>query len=515
MTVVLSAAAACSPADVQFHILDFGGGRLAALAPLAHVAAVASPHDDELIRRVLAELRQLLAARRRLFRDHGVASIDEFRERRAAEPALRDGFGDVFLLLDDLTAFSRANTDQFTTKNPLLAEISELATSGLAYGIHVLVTVSNWLDVPLAMRDGLGLRLELRLTDPRDSNVRDPEALRKPAESVPADQPGRGLTMAAEHFLLAAPRLDSADTAEGLTAATAESVRQLDAKYPGLSAPRVRVLPASLDPRELEPVLPARDLVVVGLREEDLAPAVVDFAANPLLLVLGDSGSGKTTLLRHIVRSLRDNSTAEQVAFTVVDRRLRLVDEPLFADNEHTTHLDRVIPAMLGLTALMEKRRPPAGLTAQQLRDWRFPATATDPGQTHYLLIDDADQIPDAPAFSGPYIGQRPWAGIVGLLASAADLGLRVVVTARAAGSGHTVMTNSLLRGLADLQATTLMLSGNPHDSGKIRGHRFSRLPPGRAVLVGDDDVPAFIQLANAQSFENRNQNQPRKGSRQ
>ncbi|EFV14687.2 type VII secretion protein EccC [Segniliparus rugosus] len=504
MTVVLSASATCSPEDVQFHVLDYGGGRLAALAPLPHVAAVASPHDEELVRRVLAELRQLLGSRQRLFRDHSVASIEQFRERRASEAALRDGFGDVFLLLDDLTAFSRANTDQFTTKNPLLAEISELATSGLAYGIHVLVTTANWLDVPLAMRDGLGMRLELRLTDPRDSNVRDPEALRKPAESVPADQPGRGLTMAAEHFLIAAPRLDTADTAEGLAAATAESARQLAARYQGLAAPKVRVLPVSLDPREIEPVLPRRDLVVVGLREEDLAPAAVDFAANPLLLVLGDSGAGKTTLLRHVIRSVRDNSTAEEVAFTVVDRRLRLVDEPLFPDNEHTTHLDRVIPAMLGLTALMERRRPPAGLSAQQLRDWTFPATALDPGQTHYLIIDDADQIPDAPAFSGPHIGQRPWAGIVSVLASAADLGLRVIVTARAAGSGHTVMTNSLLRSLVDLQATTLMLSGNPHDSGKIRGHRFSRLPPGRAVLVGDDDVPAFIQLANAQSTENR-----------
>ncbi|ADG97223.1 cell division FtsK/SpoIIIE [Segniliparus rotundus DSM 44985] len=504
MTVVLSAAAACSPEDVQFHILDYGGGRHSALAPLAHVSAVASPHDDELVRRILAELRQLLAARRRLFRDHEVASIEQFRQRRKTEPALADGFGDVFLLLDDLSAFSRANTDQFTTKNPLLAEVSELANSGLAYGIHVLVTTANWIDVPLAMRDGLGLRLELRLTDPRDSNVRDPEALRKPAEFVPADQPGRGLTPSAEHFLFAAPRLDEEDTDAGLTAATAASVRLLNDRYPGVGAPRVRVLPASLDPADLEPVLPEPDLLVIGRREEDLAPAAVDFAANPLLLVLGDSASGKTTLLRHIIRSVRDNSTADQVAFTVVDRRLRLVDEPLFADNEHTTHLDRVIPAMLGLTALLEQRRPPAGLSAQQLRSWSFPVTASDPGQTHYLLIDDADQIPDAPAFSGPYIGQRPWSGIISLLASAADLGLRVIVTARAAGSGHTVMTNSLLRALVDLQANTLMLSGNPHDSGKIRGHRFSRLPPGRAVLVGDDDVPAFIQLANAQSAEKR-----------
>ena len=53
------------------------------------------------------------------------------------------------------------------------------------------------------------------------------------------------------------------------------------------------------------------------------------------------------------------------------------------------------------------------------------------------------------------------------------------------------------LRRLNDLQATTLLLSGNPQDSGKIRGHRFSRLPAGRAMLLDDTDTPAFVQLVN------------------
>lgn len=36
----------------------------------------------------------------------------------------------------------------------------------------MIITTPSWLEVPLAMRDGLGLRLELRLHDARDSNVR-------------------------------------------------------------------------------------------------------------------------------------------------------------------------------------------------------------------------------------------------------------------------------------------------------------------------------------------------------
>ena len=72
-----------------------------------------------------------------------------------------------------------------------------------------------------------------------------------------------------------------------------------------------------------------------------------------------------------------------------------------------------------------------------------------------------------------------------------------MIVTARAAGSAHAVMTAPLLRRLNDLQATTLMLSGNPQDSGKIRGHRFSRLPAGRGMLLDDGDTPTFVQLVN------------------
>lgn len=459
-TFILSAAALHSPRDVTFYCLDYGGGQLRPLADLAHVGSVATPLEPERIRRTFGELEQLLRARQQ----RGARHTD-------------DGYGEVFLVIDNLYAFSRDNTDTFNTRNPLLARVTELVNTGLAYGIHVVVTTPNWLEVPLNMRDGLGLRLELRLSDARDSNVRITGGLRRPAESVPADQPGRGLTMAAEHFLFAGPALDL--------------IPAINARYPELTAPEVRLLPTNLSPEAVRPLYPAPERVVIGQREDDLAPVALDFAENPLVMVFGDSRSGKTTLLRHLIRTVREHSTADQVAFTVIDRRLQLVDEPLFADNEYTPNLDRITPAMLGLAALLEQRRPPAGLSHTELSRWTYQ------GHTHYLIVDDIDQIPDAPAVSGPWVGQRPWAPLIGLLGQAADLGLRVIVTARATGSAHAVMTAPLLRRLNDLQATTLMLSGNPQDSGKLRGHRFARLPAGRAMLLGDSDTPTFVQLVN------------------
>jgi S-DNA-T family DNA segregation ATPase FtsK/SpoIIIE len=463
-TFILSAASLHSPREVSFYCLDYGGGQLRALEDLAHVGSVASSLEPERIRRTFGELEQLLRSRQ---------EREVFRDKQGPD----DGLGQVFLVIDNLYAFSRDNTDQFNTRNPLLSKVTELVNVGLAYGIHVVVTTPSWLEVPLAMRDGLGMRLELKLHDARDSNVRMVGALHRPAESVPADQPGRGLTMAAEHFLFAAPELNQ--------------IAAINERHAGITAPPVRLLPTNLEPAALEPVYGGPDRIVIGQREEDLAAVQLDFAQNPLLMVLGDTRTGKTTLLRHIIRTIRDNSTPGRVAFTVLDRRLHLVDEPLFPDNEYTANIDRVTPAMLGLSALIEKRRPPAGLDASQLTGWSYE------GHTHYLIIDDVDQIPDAPAMTGPYVGQRPWTPLIGLLAQAGDLGLRVIVTARATGAAHALMTSPLLRRFNDLQATTLMLSGNPTDGGKIRGQRFDRLPPGRAILLTDSDTPTYVQLVN------------------
>lgn len=464
LTFIQFAAELHSPREVTFYCLDYGGGALQEIADLAHVGSVASPLDGERIRRTFGEIEALLESRQR--------SGD-----RAVNGVFRDGYGHVFLVIDNLYAFGRDNTDQFNTRNPLLAKVTELANSGLAYGIHVVLTTPNWLEVPLAMRDGLGLRLELRLPDPRDSNVRVTGALRRPAESVPVDQPGRGLTMAAEHFLFAAPQL--------------ERVAELNARHAGVAAPPVRLLPTNLEPAAVAPLYRGGERIVIGQREDDLTPVLADFAEQPLIMVFGDTRSGKTTLLRHVIRTVRENSTADRVAFTVIDRRLHLVEEPLFPDNEYTPNIDRITPAMLGLAGLIEKRRPPQGLSAQELRNWSYS------GHIHYLLIDDVDAIPDTPAMSGPYVGQRPWTPLIGLLSQAADLGLRVIVTARATGSAHALMTNPLLRRLNDLQATTLLLSGNPAESGKIRGHRFSRQPAGRALLLDDSDSATHLQLVN------------------
>ncbi len=92
-----------------------------------------------------------------------------------------DPFGDVFLVIDGWATLRK----EYEELEPV---ITDIATRGLSYGIHVVAaTSSRWMDFRPAIRDLFGSRLELRLGDPSDSMVN-----RRAAINVP-EKPGRGI----------------------------------------------------------------------------------------------------------------------------------------------------------------------------------------------------------------------------------------------------------------------------------------------------------------------------------
>ena len=142
--------------------------------------------------------------------------------------------------------------------------ITDLATRGLGYGVHVVLTATRWAEIRINLRDLFGTRLELRLGDPSDSEVD-----RRAAANVPESTPGRGLTRDKLHFLAALPRLDGSGrrrpgrrhrrpggrVARGLAAATGPGVRLLPRH-----AARGRALAAS-------PTRPTRRALPIGIDE--------------------------------------------------------------------------------------------------------------------------------------------------------------------------------------------------------------------------------------------------------
>jgi S-DNA-T family DNA segregation ATPase FtsK/SpoIIIE len=194
LTSVLALALAHTPDELGVHVLDFGGGALAPLAGLPHVGTVADRLAPELVRRTVAEVTGLLAHRERLFREHAVPSVDDFRARRRSGGFAGEAATDVLLVVDGHPTLRAEFED-------LEQRLLQIAGRGLALGVHVALSTGRWSDLRPALRDLCGTRLELRLGEAGDSEVD-----RRRAAAVPA-RPGHGLAPDGAPMVFAAPRL--------------------------------------------------------------------------------------------------------------------------------------------------------------------------------------------------------------------------------------------------------------------------------------------------------------------
>src|SRR5262249_29250814 len=156
--------------------IDFGGGSLHQYASAPHVGSVAGRTDTDLVQRILVEIASLIGQRERLFRQLGVESIADFRNRRQSG-RLPGGTraAEVFLVIDN----GGAVRAEHETADGYLAEI---AARGLGAGVHVIFTCNRWMDIRPALRDSIGSRFELRLNDPTESEINRRLAARMPME---------------------------------------------------------------------------------------------------------------------------------------------------------------------------------------------------------------------------------------------------------------------------------------------------------------------------------------------
>ncbi|GER89484.1 type VII secretion protein EccC [Dictyobacter vulcani] len=166
-----------APTDVQLYCIDLGGGLLRVFEAAPHVGVVCGKADRDKVRRVIRQMRKIIEDREFLFREHGIDSMSTFRARRQAGELQEIPFGDVFLVIDNFALFCQ--------EFDLEAEVTEIIASGLTYGVHVVLAANRWPEIRSRLRDNIGMRLELRLNDPLDS-----EFGKMAAAALPTGVPG-------------------------------------------------------------------------------------------------------------------------------------------------------------------------------------------------------------------------------------------------------------------------------------------------------------------------------------
>ncbi|MEV1329575.1 type VII secretion protein EccCa [Micromonospora costi] len=467
-TLVCALALTHTPAEVQVYCLDFGGGGLAALRDLPHVGGVTGRADPTAVRRTVGEVATLLAERERRFAELGVESMAAYRRRRAAltgagQPGV-DPFGDVFLVVDGWTTL-RAEYDDL---EPL---ITDLATRGLSYGVHVVTTALRWLDFRPAIRDLFGSRVELRLGDPADSLL-----ARRAAANVPEQTPGRGITAEGLHLLTALPRLSGGDTAD--------LVKRIADAWPGPPAPRVRLLPPALPYADLDLTATTGLRLPVGIAEADLRPVVLDFAAEPHFVVFGDAECGKSSFLRALAATIVARFTPEQARVILVDYRRSLLGaiatDHLIGYGTAAAHTADLVESAAGYLA---RRIAGPEVTPQQLRDrswWSGPEL--------FVLVDDYDLVAAGPA--------NPLRALEEYLPQARDVGLHLVLARRSGGAGR-AQYEPIVQRLRELSTAGLVMAGSPDEGPLVGSVRPGPLPPGRGRLVTRREGVRLVQLAH------------------
>ncbi|ABK71362.1 type VII secretion protein EccCb [Mycolicibacterium smegmatis] len=497
-TLVVSAAATHTPRQVQFYCVDLGGGGLMYLEDLPHVGGVATRAEPDRVNRVVAEVKAVLRAREQVFKQYRVGSIASYREMRddPNNPASQDPFGDVFLVIDGWPAF----VAEFPDLEPA---VQDIAGQGLAYGVHVIITTPRWTELKSRVRDYLGTKIEFRLGDVNETQID------RITREIPANRPGRAVSLEKHHLMMGVPRLDGVHSADNIVEAISSAVQQIADRHTD-QAPQVRVLPERIYLHQLDPNPPGPDSdyrtrwqVPLGVRESDLTVAYNQMHLTPHLLIFGAPKSGKTRIAHAVAQAICKRNSPQQVRFMLADYRSGLLDAvpqshllDAGAINRNSATLEEAIKA---LAVNLKKRLPPPDLTTAQLR-----ARSWWSGPDVVLLVDDWHMVTAAAGMVSPMAPLGP------LLPAAADIGLHVIVTCQMS-MAHRATMDKFVGAAYGAGSPTLFLSGEKNDF-PSRDIIVKKRPPGQAFLVGPDGKEV-IQAAYVDPPEEEVFSPPSEGS--
>ncbi|MDQ4215254.1 type VII secretion protein EccCa [Microbacterium sp. ASV81] len=473
-TTVAALALTHTPREVQFFVIDFGGGSFAGMQGFAHLSGLATRSEPDVVRRTVSEITALLNTREVYFRQNGIDSIDTYRRRRA-EGSVDDGYGDIFLVVDGWGTLR----SEFES---LEGQIQAIAVRGLTYGVHVILTAARWMEIRANVKDLIGTRIELRLGDASDSEID-----RKAAANV-TSLAGRGLNPRGLQMLTALPRVDGVEDASTLADGVDDLLRRVAAAWRGPSGPKLRLLPDRIGHDELR-ALAARNAggtepreILLGIDEANLAPFSIDPVAEPLLYLYGDADSGKSSMLRGVVHEITRLYGPNEAKIFVVDYRRALLGEiPQDYLGAYLTSHELAEGGMGELAAFFQSRIPGPDVTPEQLRTRSWWT-----GAEGFVLVDDYDLVATSQG--------NPIAVLAPLLAQAADLGLHVILTRRTGGASRAAY-DPIIQRMTDLGATGILLSGNPEEGQLIGKVRPIPAIPGRAQIVSRDRGVVAAQL--------------------
>ncbi|HMQ30079.1 MAG TPA: FtsK/SpoIIIE domain-containing protein [Chloroflexaceae bacterium] len=489
-TLVLGLTAAHSPRDLWCYLVDAGGQGLSPLAGLPHVGAHLLAREGERVRRLLHMLAGMIAERQDLLRAADAADLPDYRARAGASlPAV--------LVVIDKVAVLREELGDGGGDEALIDELIRLARQGRPFGVHLALSADRAADLSYRLLALIETRVALRQPELHDYG--DLLGARVSAQ-IPAALPGRALVAHPDHGALelqvALPCLGAAEVVEGEAAPPdADLARDLRERVAALAAawgapdgdggpPPVELLPDLVPLASLAPAGgPPGDATLaapIGRERVGLGPAWLRLGPEtPHALVIGPRRSGKSQALLTIARALAARASPDEL-------RVHLLDGPRGA----------LLPLReLPHTGTYAADEPGAAAMAEELL-----AARAAGGARRLIVVDDYHLARERlrGQLAQSYGGQPNLFELLCEIAQVGgQLGEHLVLAAAVAYAD-----DNLLRALDGGRSGLVLWPGRYDPGTRLLGaalpladQRGAHQPPGRALLVGEDDQQ-LVQLA-------------------
>jgi type VII secretion protein EccCb len=437
---------------------------------------VVSLNDNEGVSRTIATIEGLIRSREASFKRYQI-DISEFRERRfgaagggGTDPD--DKFGDVFLVIDnygDLYEKDQGVGDRAIT----------IARQGLSYGVHVMTSATAWF---VGQKQGLlnvsNARIQLRLSNPDESQMGTSIEQRKAAKNT-LDRPGFGLSRDGHELLIGVPEVTGAKGERVGTRGIGSHIAEVTGTG---KVDRLSRLPERVPLREViasfAGTAHAADPLNLpfAIGESALQPVVLPTRMVPNILVVGRQLCGKTTTLAAFGQAITSRFNSEQAQITIIDPKTTLIGQirgPHVRAYAYTA--DDIDVVIRELTALLQERLPPSGLTQEELlnlKSWE--------GPHHFILIDDEHEL--RPHNQG--IRPAATAPLWGLIERSREIGLHIIASRLPGNWAAQVVMNPFVQKLTGSRSPTLFMDNDPANVKVFGRMSAQQLAPGRGLLV-------------------------------
>ncbi|HCJ0919960.1 TPA: type VII secretion protein EssC [Enterococcus faecalis] len=275
-TLTLNIASKNTPEQVHFNLLDFGNNGLLPLKDLPHVADIVTLEEDEKLQKMLDRVSQLLAQRKQLFKETGVASLIQYEAKTQQKLPI------IINLLDSYDGLSLEDQRKDGIDELLL----QLLRDGASLGVYLIFTASRSGSIRMNMMSNIATKVVLYLNDESEiGSLLGRDALMAQAIS------GRGQVMldtpTAIQFYLPAEGENSAELLENLET----KVATMNHDWVGIRPERIPMVPEKLSHEQFQQFVPEKELnqLYLGLNKLSAEPETLPIFQRKTLGIFPES----------------------------------------------------------------------------------------------------------------------------------------------------------------------------------------------------------------------------------